>query len=118
MKPQSIQSRFITMLEAQLDIAQVQLVQARQDIEFYRGKVERLELAIMSNPPAQQEYVETQVVQRPDIKDVKAPQVPARIPFGDLKRKWSAMSAEEQEKAMQDGWELEKPKEEEANAGI
>jgi hypothetical protein len=35
-----------------------------------------------------------------------------------LKRQWAAMSAEEQEKAMQDGWEVDKqqPKEE-ANAG-
>ena len=119
MKPQSMQSRYIGTLEAELIFAHRQLEQAREDIEFYRGKVERLELAIMSNPPAQQEYVQTQVVQHPDIKDVKAsPLVSPRIPFSDLKRKWSAMSAEEQEKAMQQGWELEKPKEEEADARI
>jgi hypothetical protein len=115
MKPQSMQSRFIATLEAELATAHKHLAQAREDIEFYRGKVERLELAIMSNPPAQQEYVETQVVVRPAIKDVK-PQVPPRMPFSDLKQKWNSMSAEEQEKAMEAGWEVDKPKEE-TNAG-
>jgi hypothetical protein len=119
MKAQSMQSRFIQMLEVELSFANNQLVEAREDIEFYRAKVERLEQAIMSNPRAQQEYVQSEVLLRPAIKDVKvAPQTPPRIPFSDLKRQWAAMSAEEQEKAMQDGWEVDKqqPKEE-ANAG-
>jgi len=44
MKAQSMQSRFIQMLEVELSFANNQLVEAREDIEFYRAKVERLEL--------------------------------------------------------------------------
>jgi hypothetical protein len=44
MKAQSVQSRFIQMLEVELSFANNQLVEAREDIEFYRAKVERLEL--------------------------------------------------------------------------
>lgn len=102
-------------LENEVEFLRTIVKQQREDVEFYRGKVERLELAIMSNPPAQQEYVQTEVVVKPSIKDVR-PQVAPQIPFSDLKRKWAAMSAEEQEKAMQEGWEIDKPKEE-ANAG-
>lgn len=116
MVKQSLQARFIAVLEGELALAHQQLAKAREDIEFYRGKVERLELALMSNPPAQQEYVQTQVVAKPAIKEVRTPSIPPRIPFSDLKQKWNSMSAEEQEKAMQDGWDVEKTKEE-ANAG-
>ena len=89
----------------------------RYDIEFYRGKVERLELALMSNVPAQEHYAQMEVVQKPAVTSAKAPQQLApRIPFSDLKQKWMAMSQEEQEQALQAGWEVDKPKEE-SNAG-
>jgi hypothetical protein len=119
-------SKYVALLEKQLQLAQQQfadvrkqLAEAREDIEFYRGKVERLELAIMSNPPAQQEYAQTQTIVRPAIQSVKAqPQTPPRMPFMDLKAKWNAMSAEEQEKAMQDGWQVDQEATKEAdNAG-
>jgi hypothetical protein len=109
--------RVTTILDAELATIHKYLSEARQDIEFYRGKVERLELALMSNPPAQQAYVETQAVQRSvDAKPRQTkPQVPPRIPFSDLKRQWMTMTAEDQEKAMKDGWDVEKK--EETNAG-
>lgn len=105
----------ISTLQNDVEFLRGIIKEQRYDIEFYRGKVERLELAIMSNPPAQETYVQTEIVQKPAITEVK-PQVPPRIPFMDLKRKWMAMSAEEQEKAIEAGWEVDKPKEE-ANAG-
>lgn len=87
--------------------------QQREDVEFYRGKVERLELAIMSNPPAQQEYTRTEVIVKPPISEVKLQQQPPpHLAFSDLKRKWNAMTQEEQEKAIQEGWNVDKIKEE------
>jgi hypothetical protein len=110
-------SKYVQLLEKQLEIAQKQLADARKDLEFYRGKCERLELAVMSvaAAPAAAEYVQQA---KPAIKDVKLQQVPPRLPFTDIKRRWNAMTEEEQQKALKDGWDLDaKESKEETNAG-
>lgn len=115
-------SKYMQLLEKQLELAEERLADARKDLEFYRGKCERLEMAVMSvaAAPAAAEYVSRS--DKPPIREARAPQplgVP-RIPFGDLKRKWNAMSAEEQDKAMKEGWDVDQAaikQEEEANAG-
>lgn len=113
-------SKYVQLLERELEIKRKQIDEARKDLEYYRGKCERLELAVMSYAPAPAaaEYVARS--DKPAVKDVKVhPPVPPRIPFGDLKRKWAALSAEEQDKALKDGWDVEKEEaaKEEANAG-
>lgn len=109
-------SKYVQLLEKQLALAEKQLSAARQDVEFYRGKCERLELAIMSNPPAQQAFAARQ--EKPAIDKVRVPQPPPRIPFSDLKTRWNSLSQDEQEKALKDGWDIETEKQQEAtNAG-
>jgi hypothetical protein len=115
-------SKYVQLLEAQLALTQKQLAEARKDIELYRGKCERLELAVMTQAaaPAAAEYVARTDAKAPrDIRDVKLQQqTPPRIPFSDIKRRWNALSAEQQEKAIEEGWNVDaEPKKEEANAG-
>lgn len=106
-------SEFVRQLLNDVEFMRSIIKEQREDVEFYRGKVERLELALMSNPPAQETYVRTEVVQKPPIKEVKLQQqAPPRIPFSDLKQKWMSMSEEDQEKALQGGWQVDQPKEE------
>ena len=110
-------SEFVRQLQNDVEFMRSIIKQQREDVEFYRGKVERLELALMSNVPAQEHYAQMEVVQKPAVTSAKAPQqLMPRIPFSDLKQKWMAMSQEEQEQALQAGWEVDKPKEE-SNAG-
>lgn len=111
-------NKYVGLLERELEYLRNQLALARSDIEFYRGKVERLELSIMSNAnvPAQQSYAErSEPVNRQRFN--LSPATPPKIPFRDLKMRWAAMSEKEQEKAIEDGWNVD-AKKEESNAGI
>jgi hypothetical protein len=114
--------KYVQLLEKELEFMRQQLSLARKDIELYRGKCERLELSIMGQPLVMQEFVaRTDAQTKAPIKDVKINQerfqTPPRIPFSDLKRRWNAMTQEEQDKAIEDGWEVEAKPKEEANAG-
>jgi hypothetical protein len=115
--------KYLQLLEKELERAHADLVTARKDIEFYRAKVERLELAMAqtSSAPAQQEYAErTNAIDpklRPRIDHVLKQQTPRHMPFSELKSRWMQLSEAEQEKALADGWKIEEPKEEPSNAG-
>lgn len=116
------QAKYVALLERELEYVRGLLEHARKDVEFYRGKVERLELSLMSNAgaAAQVDYVARTETQQKDpvakLREVK--QMPSgRLPFHEIKRRWNAMSAEEQQKAIDEGWELDGKPKEETNAG-
>ena len=111
--------KYLALLERDCEFLALKLVEARKDIEFYRAKVERLELAI-----AQAGLTPAQIHPAPATpprRDKTPVQLGApHVPFSELKRRWNQLSEAEQEKAMAEGWQvdLEKAnKEEEANAG-
>ena len=111
--------KYLALLERDCEFLALKLVEARKDIEFYRAKVERLELAIAQAglTPAQIHPAPA----NPPVRDKKPVQLGTpHVPFSELKRRWNQLSEAEQEKAMAEGWQvdLEKAnKEEEANAG-
>ena len=112
-------TKYVQLLERDCEFLALKLVEARKDIEFYRAKVERLELAIAQAglTPAQIHPAPA----NPPLRDKKPVQLGTpHVPFSELKRRWNQLSEAEQEKAMAEGWQvdLEKAnKEEEANAG-
>ena len=112
-------AKYIQLLERDCEFLALKLVEARKDIEFYRAKVERLELAI-----AQPGVTPAHIAMQPaaPVRENKKPMQlgTPHVPFSELKRRWNQLSEAEQEKAMAEGWQvdLEKAnKEEEANAG-
>jgi hypothetical protein len=110
-------AKYIQLLERDCEFLALKLVEARKDIEFYRAKVERLELAL-----AQTGLTPAHIAMQPTaaVRDKKPMQLGApHVPFSELKRRWNQLSEAEQEKAMAEGWQvdLETKKEEEANAG-
>ena len=113
--------KYLALLERDCEFLALKLVEARKDIEFYRAKVERLELAIAQAGLTPAQIYTAQQQQRAPVRDKKPVQLGApHVPFSELKRRWNQLSEAEQEKAMAEGWQvdLEKAnKEEEANAG-
>jgi hypothetical protein len=110
-------TKYVQLLERDCEFLALKLVEARKDIEFYRAKVERLELAL-----AQTGLTPAHIAMQPTaaVRDKKPMQLGApHVPFSELKRRWNQLSEAEQEKAMAEGWQvdLETKKEEEANAG-
>lgn len=71
----------------------------RKELKFYQGKCERLELAVMqSRPGPAANYVER--TEQPPKPPIGETEVNALSRFADIKKKWNALSPEEQEKAM------------------
>jgi hypothetical protein len=91
--------------------------QLRADVEFYRAKVERLELALNANPAAQAEYAERTKVPVSSATTSTNIEIPRRVPFRELQRRWMSLSEAEQNMAIESGsWDAE-PKKEETHAG-
>lgn len=93
-----------------------QLGLARKDLEFYRAKVERLELSLREAgvPVAAPELPRKSLADT--VSELK--KMPSgRLPFSEIKRRWMNMSEADQQKAIDDGmWNPEEQKEEN-NAG-
>lgn len=100
--------KYIVQLEQDLKLERERLKQARADLELYRGKCERLELAIMNQAtaPAAVEFVRRSEPKKPSPNQIKL-EGALRPMFSDLKKKWNAMTAEQQEKAVAEGWNVE-----------
>lgn len=101
------QGKYVQLLETELESYKNLLGQARKDVEFYRAKVERLELSLreagvaVAAPAAALE-------QRPEEVVSTLKKLPSgRLPFNEIKRRWQAMSEADQEKALKDGWNLD-----------
>jgi hypothetical protein len=105
-------AKYIRQLEKQLQQQRADLKTLRQDLEFYRGKVERLEVSLMQNAPAMQSYA-SRTEQKPRIGQ-ELEQTPQRLPFRELQRRWGAMNESDQAKALEQGWNVEM---EESHAG-
>jgi len=75
-------------------------------LAFFEGKCERLELAIATTSaiPAQREYAQRSAPAQGNIQNVP---LPSHISFRDLKEKWSKLSEVEQEKAVNEGWNVQ-----------
>lgn len=103
----TLAGKYIELLERDLKLERARLELLRRDVDFYRGKCERLELSIMNaQPVAGREYVERTDPKRPGVGETRL-RSQMRPIFRDLKQKWDALSAEDQEKAMKDGWNVE-----------
>lgn len=111
------QAKYLQLLERELEYLRDLLGQARKDVEFYRGKVERLELSLREAgvPVAAPDLPAGKSLAQTVAELKKLPS--GRVPFSELKRRWSAMSEKEQEKALQDGWNLDQEVKEESNEG-
>ena len=105
--------KYVQQLETDVKFLRELLAQAHKDVEFYRGKVERLELAIMSNAaaPAQIDYAHRTETRTANSVEQMRQQSAPRLPFSEIKRRCNQLSAEDQEKAMADGWNLDEQKE-------
>jgi hypothetical protein len=81
----------------------------RKQFAFMQGKIERLELAAMTQTPQGRDYVaRTEQAQTPPMSEVKG-----KLTHAEIAKRWGELSAEEQEKYMlEGGWnpEEEKPK--------
>ncbi|HEX8800421.1 MAG TPA: hypothetical protein VF772_17515 [Terriglobales bacterium] len=114
------QAKYVQLLERELEAFKSLLGQARKDIEFYRAKVERLELSlreagmIVAAPPTEAKSLADTVS---ELKRLPS----GKMPFQELKRRWQNLTEAEQQKALVDGWNLDAPpteeKKEDANAG-
>jgi hypothetical protein len=89
-----------------IEYLKADLATMRKDLEFYRGKCERLELAIMNSDTKREaavEFVERTDEARPSIRTAVVPQAPPRnpaegykTPFAKLREKWDSMTPAEQ----------------------
>jgi len=106
--------KYIRLLETTAARAHKDLERERKRVDFIEGKVERLELVVMSaKSDAGREYAErTDRAARPPITKVRAevPPAPAKVPFSEVRAKWESMSPEEQEKAVTEGNLVVEPK--------
>lgn len=112
------QGKYVQLLERELEFMRDQLGQLRKDVEFYRGKVERLELSLREAgvPVAAPEVPRKSLAET--VSQLK--KMPSgRLSFQELKRRWGSLSETEQQKIIDDGntWDPEKEAKEEANAG-
>lgn len=103
------QGKYVQLLERELEYLRVLLGQARSDVEFYRGKVERLELSLREAGVAVAAPLElVERPERPEDQVSKLKKLPSgRLPFNEIKRRWQAMSEKEQEEALKNGWNLD-----------
>lgn len=108
--------KYIAQLEKDLALERKRNEQNRADLEFYRGKCERLELSIMNSSPAPAAagYAARSEPKRPSIGSVKLRES-MRPMFSELQKKWNDLSAEEQAKAVAEGgFQFDKPESEAA----
>ena len=104
---------YVKQLEEDLRLERERAKEQREDVKFYRGKCERLELALASQGNAAQQAYETRtsIEARPPIERVEAPRRKTRQ---DILREWNSLSVEQQEEIEKTGkWDLEEVK----NAG-
>jgi hypothetical protein len=101
-------AKYIVTLEADLKLERERLKVARADLEFYRGKCEKLELAVLESSTAHvaDSYVKRAEPRRPSMGQVKIESA-LRPKFQELRRKWDNLSAAEQEKVVETGeWDV------------
>lgn len=101
--------QYVKLLEQDLSLERERSKELREDLKFYRGKCERLELSMAQlGNPAQQSYADrAERVERPAAARFEQLQ-PPRKRFSDLKREWNTLSAEQQEKIVATGtWDTE-----------
>lgn len=106
---ESLASKYIALLEADLRLERERLKTARADVEFYRGKCEKLELAVLESSTAgvADSYVKRAEPRRPSIGQQKIESA-LRPKFQEIRQRWNALSAEQQEKIQETGeWKLE-----------
>jgi hypothetical protein len=107
--PDTLASKYIALLEADLKLERERLKTARADVEFYRGKCEKLEFAVLessSAAPAASFVRRSEPPKRPSIGSVKLENAMKPM-FHELRRKWDALTEEQQNKVLETGqWEV------------
>jgi len=99
--------KFIKLLEATASRAHKDLERERKRVDFIEGKVERLELVVMSaKSDAGREFAERtdRAAEPAPPRKTRITEVPipadGKIPFKKIKEKWNSLTAEEQDEAM------------------
>jgi hypothetical protein len=106
MKRERYLEKYIGILEHDLQLERKEVSLLRKDLEFYRGKCERLELVVMmTKGDAGKDYVErtdrmTAPVRRTPIQDVPVGQT--KLKFRDIKNKWDSLTEEERDEAFKE----------------
>ena len=102
--PEVLASRYIAQLETDLKLERERIKVYRADVEFYRGKCEKLELAILETSPSgsAQSFVKRADPRRPSIMQTKLENT-MKPKFQELRKKWDSLSAEDQEKIVETG---------------
>ena len=98
--PKSAKDRFIAHLQAEIKAL-------REDLEFYRGRVMNLDLAIkeFGNEP-QRSYVERtdrQIAPAPPRKIEDTPVETPKSRFTEIREHWASLTEEEQTQAIETG---------------
>jgi len=100
--------RYVKLLEFDMAQSIEREKELRKDLEYYRGKCERLELAIATAGNAAQRDYSAQSRAPGLLPNIEHIQLPARKSFADLKREWNELSQEQQEKIVEQGkWDTE-----------
>jgi len=100
--------KYVKLLEFDLAQAIEREKELRKDLEFYRGKCERMELAMATTGNAAQREYSAQSRPPGLAPHLERIQLPSRKNFADLRREWNALSQEQQEKIVEEGkWDTE-----------
>lgn len=113
MKNDGYLEKYISLLEQDLVRAQKDVDRERKQNDFLAGKIERLELAVMSaKSETGREYVSRTEASTPGPR--KPPITEARtdtkLKFQDVRDKWDRLTLEQQEKAIADADLVVEPK--------
>lgn len=103
-------NKYLQLLETDLALERARNEKLEKNLDFFQGKCERLELAMASNPAAQQSYAaETTSVRKPPPLLGGQVQLPGRMPFAELKRRWTQKTEAEQNEIIEKGeWDVTK----------
>src|SRR5271168_2107571 len=100
-KIRTLGERFVDHLEGEIDVL-------RKRVDYLEGKCDRLELSIseFKSEPAQVYVARTDQAARPKIVDVPVNRPLEKKDFGTIRKQWNNLSQEEQEKAVEQGFEV------------
>src|SRR5277367_6406445 len=100
-KIRTLGERFVDHREGEIDVL-------RKRVDYLEGKCDRLELSIseFKSEPAQVYVQRTDQAARPKITEVPVKRPLEKKDFSAIKSQWNDMSQEEQEKAVEQGFEV------------
>lgn len=106
MKRDIYRDKYEKLLERKLALAEKRIERMQKDLDFYRGKCDRLELSLLSTVPSASRFVDAPAPRaaRPNIQ--RTPAEPERLTYREIRDHWNSLTTEEQEKAIENGLEV------------